>query len=116
MTGNAGEIQGTATLASAPLIKEGGTEMMTGILDFAVADDAATSLFERIVSIAPSKGSLVATSGIANEPFNRLYESCGFACLALEVAMVHPFSDRAKSAVAHPPSRWYTATESLIGI
>ncbi|NOZ23142.1 MAG: GNAT family N-acetyltransferase [Planctomycetes bacterium] len=116
LTDDHSEIRGTATLASAPLITDGGTEMMTGILDFAAAEETANAFFERIVSIAPSKGALVATSGVANEPFNGLCESCGFTCMALEVAMVNPFSDRARSAVASEPAQWYTATESLIGI
>ncbi|MEW6356743.1 MAG: GNAT family N-acetyltransferase [Planctomycetota bacterium] len=116
LTDEAGEIQATATLASAPLLAARKTEIMTGILDFAASEDVARAFFGHIAAIAPIGGSLVVASGVVNESLNRLCESCGFTCMALEVAMVKPFSEKAKSALAAEPARWYTATESLIGI
>jgi len=112
-----GRIQGTGTLATARLRKGGGSELMTGILDLAVSDRRrAGALFDRLISHASAEGMFIATSGAVNGGFNRICESRGFTCIALEVSMLRPFTEKGEAAAAGSPKRWYTATESLVGI
>lgn len=110
-------IEATATLASAPLRKSRGVEVMTGVLDFAASDTARAGAFlGSVIRNAPLQGALVLVSATVNGRLNALCGETGFTCFANEVSMVKAFSDKGRKALAGRPSLWYTATESLIGM
>jgi len=115
--GAPGAIVATGAVGQAPLRVRGEVRTMVMLNDLAATravdpGDVLSALVHR----APPHAPVVLLSAASNEEENRLYEEAGFAVMTEEAAMLKPLTEKGARCIERPPERWYTVTESVVGI
>ncbi|MCE5240221.1 GNAT family N-acetyltransferase [bacterium] len=107
----AGRTVGTAALAGVSVLLDGRQTQVTVISD-AVYDGAACL---RDLLAAASQERLMALHDV-RAPEHEALQQAGFTSAVGEVAMVLPFTDRARDLLSRPPTPWYVMVESVVGV
>lgn len=108
-----GEVSATACLAELGLKTRSGMMRALMLNGFAATTDEAASL-DAFLAAAPLAS--VAAMSDVRTPLHGLLVARGFEQAAREVAMVLPFSERARAALARRAAPWFVMVESVVGV
>ncbi len=116
-----GDIIGTATVCSAPIVTRDGAKEAYTITDLAAASTSdIPSLLGTVLATLPGDASVRMLVASVDRPVNTWLQGNGFAPTATEVAMVRPISAAGRraleNAAANPAAPWYVLVESIVGL
>jgi len=104
------------SLVRAPVRRGGGREWITMLGDVTSRVPVDSTLIRAMLGPAPPEDAVISLCAVMNLEEYRALLDAGFRKTGEESAMILPLSRRGLQAIRRRPERWYTLTESVLGI